>query len=80
MAAAWTNCEEFVDEPCRIYKELYLTKDLGKTWTFMQDYVFDFAWAASKAGNNLNDEENEEIKQIPSGRILVTHDPSAKGH
>lgn len=29
LAAAWTSCAEFEDEPCRIYKEVYITKDLG---------------------------------------------------
>ena len=40
LAASWTNCEEFLDEPCRIYKKLYYTADLGETWNFVTDYVF----------------------------------------
>lgn len=32
-AAGWTSCAEFNDdEPCEIYKEIYLTKDLGASW------------------------------------------------
>jgi len=48
LAATWTNCQEFGDEPCRIYKELYLTKDLGMTWQFLKEYIYDFTWAYSK--------------------------------
>lgn len=44
LAATWTDCSEFDDDPCKIYKELYMTQDLGSTWLFMKDYVFDFAW------------------------------------
>ena len=29
LAATWTDCAEFGDDPCKIYKELYVTKDLG---------------------------------------------------
>ncbi len=32
LAATWTDCSEFGDDPCKIYKELYATKDLGGTW------------------------------------------------
>ena len=33
LAAGWTSCEDFDDgEPCEIYKELYMTKDLGNSW------------------------------------------------
>ena len=30
LAAGWTTCADFEDgEPCEIYKELYVTRDLG---------------------------------------------------
>jgi photosystem II stability/assembly factor-like uncharacterized protein len=33
LAAGWTSCADFSDdEPCEIYKELYVTKDLGASW------------------------------------------------
>lgn len=33
LAAGWTSCADFADdEPCEIYKELYVTKDLGSSW------------------------------------------------
>jgi photosystem II stability/assembly factor-like uncharacterized protein len=47
LAASWTSCAEFIDEPCRIYKELYYTKDLGENWNYMTNYVFDFEWGQS---------------------------------
>lgn len=44
LAASWTSCEEFQDEPCKIYKELYITKNLGEEWSYVNNYVFDFEW------------------------------------
>jgi hypothetical protein len=29
MAATWTGCEEFEDEECKIYKEVFYTHNLG---------------------------------------------------
>jgi len=29
LAATWTDCAEFGDDPCKIYKELYFTSDMG---------------------------------------------------
>ena len=47
LAASWTSCAEFIDEPCRIYKELYYTKDVGEEWNYITNYVFDFEWGTS---------------------------------
>jgi hypothetical protein len=47
LAASWTSCAEFSDEPCKIYKELYITKNLGEDWDYIQNYVFDFEWGSS---------------------------------
>lgn len=45
LASGYTTCDDFDDgEPCKIYKELYLSKDLGETWVFVADYVIQFAW------------------------------------
>ena len=54
-----------------IYKELYYTKDMGVTWNYMTNYVFDFEWAASKLDTS---------KQIPDERVFVTRDPENEGH
>jgi len=73
MAASWTSCAEFVDEPCRIYKELYYTKDLGENWTYMTNYVFDFEWGQSTIAHS-------EGVDIPDERIFVTRDATSKTH
>jgi hypothetical protein len=44
LAASWTSCAEFIDEPCKIYKELYYTKTMGEEWTYITNYVYDFEW------------------------------------
>jgi hypothetical protein len=44
LASAYTLCEDFVNEPCRIYKELFVTKDLGENWMLLADYVVQFNW------------------------------------
>lgn len=40
LANSWKNCKE-VDPstPCHVTKELYVTKDLGKSWDKIADYV-----------------------------------------
>lgn len=35
LAGSWTSCSEFQDEPCKIYKELYITKNLGEDWDYL---------------------------------------------
>jgi hypothetical protein len=45
LAAAWTKCSDFSKEACKIYKELFITKNLGQTWEFVTDYVVQFSWA-----------------------------------
>jgi len=77
LAASWTDCAEFGDEPCKIYKELYVTKDLGINWDFLKEYVYDFAWGYSKkAPEVLGYSKNK----LPKERVYITHDPSATGH
>lgn len=73
LAASWTSCEEFGDEPCRIYKELYYTHDLGLTFNFVADYVFDFEWGISQ-------KVIENGGTMPKERVFVTKDPNGKGH
>ena len=74
LAASWTTCAEFIDEPCRIYKELYYTKDVGENWTYITNYVFDFEWGQSaRAVAELGN-------LIPDDRIFVTRDASNKKH
>lgn len=73
LAASWTTCAEFLDEPCRIYKELYYTKDAGENWNYITNYVFDFEWGSSPlADYNQID--------IPKDRIWVTRDATNNRH
>ena len=45
LASAFTLCEDFTNgEPCKIYKELFVTRDLGETWDMLADYVTQFDW------------------------------------
>lgn len=73
LAASWTTCAEFVDEPCRIYKELYYTKDVGENWNYVTNYVFDFEWGTSKVAK-------QEGFDIPDDRIFVTRDATNTKH
>ena len=73
MAASWTTCAEFVDEPCRIYKELYYTKNIGAEWIYVTNYVFDFEWGQSISAKAAG-------IAIPDDRIWVTRDDKNTGH
>lgn len=73
LAASWTNCAEFGTEPCKIYKELFVTKNLGEEWTYLTNYVYDFEWGQTKFA------ESKGVK-IPPERVFVTRDDDAKGH
>lgn len=75
MAASWTKCEEFIDEPCKIYKELFYTQNLGEQWNFISNYVFDFEW-----GITAKTIANSDI-DCPESRVFVTKENSSQnGH
>jgi hypothetical protein len=73
LAASWTTCAEFDDEPCRIYKELYYTKNSGVEWNYITNYVFDFEWGQSSAAK-------KEGIVIPDDRIWLTRDDTNTKH
>lgn len=73
LASSWTNCEEFGNDPCRLYKELFYTKNGGADFTFITDYVFDFEWGPSSKTKSENIDMADE-------RIFVTRDPNNSGH
>lgn len=73
LAASWTTCAEFVDEPCRIYKELYYTQDVGEEWNYITNYVFDFEWGTTALAP-------ENGIRIPDERIFVTRDDTNTKH
>ncbi len=36
LAAAWNKCDDFDEgEPCEIYKEIFLSRDLGNNWELL---------------------------------------------
>lgn len=59
MAAIFTSCDDFEDddEPCKIYREVYYTTDLGEHWNFLKDYVIEFEWAKMTADDGIPDEQ-----------------------
>ncbi|CAG9311653.1 unnamed protein product [Blepharisma stoltei] len=65
LAASWSKCSDFVDQPCKKYRAVYLTKDLGETWTKVVDYVVQFSWAYENLAKYIR-------KNIPKERIYVT--------
>ena len=72
LAAAWTAYEQFEDEPQRIVKELYYTKDLGETWTHVADHVFEFEWVLT---NYVRNKMGRDF--IPDDRIMYTQETGA---
>jgi hypothetical protein len=72
LASAFTLCEDFDDgEPCKIYKELFLTKDLGESWDLLGSYIVQFNWGVF--------DESHIKAGIPKERILITLEPRGKG-
>jgi hypothetical protein len=71
LASAFTLCEDFVDEPCKIYKELFVTRDLGNSWEIIGSYIVQFGWGITG--------ENHIKAGVPKERVLVSFEPRAKG-
>lgn len=72
LAAAFSLCEDYIDEPCRINKEVFVTKDLGENWQILASYVIQFGWGVL--------DRLQHFKGIPSERILLSYEPFGKGH
>ena len=71
LASAFTICDDFIEEPCKIYKEVFLTKDLGLHWVQLNKYVVQFSWGIV---------EKEQIdKGVPKERILMSYEPRGEG-
>lgn len=71
LATAFTLCEDFVGEPCKIYKELFVTRDLGETWDLLESYIVQFNWGVY--------DESTVKAGVPKERILITYEPRGKG-
>lgn len=50
---------------------MYYTRDLGKKWVYLKDYVIQFAWAQQGDATE---------GKIPPERIILSHDPVSQGH
>ena len=72
ISAAFSLCDDYIDEPCHINKELFFTKDFGITWKLLTNYVVQFGWGCL--------DKFHELVGIPSQRILVTQDQFGKKH
>lgn len=60
LASIFTSCDDFDaddDEPCKIYREVYYTTDLGEHWNFLKDYVIEFEWAKMTSDDGIPDEQ-----------------------
>jgi hypothetical protein len=44
LASAFTLCEDFPGQPCKHFKELFVTKNLGESWDLIGSYVTQFSW------------------------------------
>lgn len=71
LASAYSICEDFKNEPCKKFKELYYTKNLGEKWNVLLPYVVQFGWGCKG--------EKHIQKGIPKERILITYEPKGKG-
>jgi hypothetical protein len=45
LACAYTICDDFINEPCKLYKEVFVTFDLGLSWKQIGKYVVQVNWA-----------------------------------
>ena len=73
LAASWTSCDKKTSSFCRIFKELFVTKNLGEEWTYTTNYVFDFEWAVSKT--SVDNKANAHL-----GGVLITREKEHSGH
>ena len=71
LASAYTLCNDFVGEPCKIYQEVFYTKDLGVNWNQIGKYVVQFGWGLV--------EQSQITKGVPKERILMTYEPRGTG-
>ena len=71
LATAFTISEDFIVEPTKIYKEVFVTKDLGVNWELIGKYVTQVGWAIV--------EQKQIDKGVPKQRILMTYEPKGVG-
>lgn len=72
LAAAWTDCDEDDDpDDCSRFKELYVSKDLGANWQFVEEYVLQFNWGLEGVMQSIT---------LPEQRIIISHITKKEGH
>ena len=71
LAVAWSKCDDYEDEPCKLQKELYVSHNLGEDWDLIEDYVVQFQWA-------YLDSSFQGI--FNPNRIILAHEPQGAGH
>ena len=72
LASAFSLCEDYRDEPCRIVKELFVTQTLGNDWKILGDYIHQFSWGVK---------DISQVKAgVPKERIILTYQPRGRGH
>ena len=72
LASAFSLCEDYVNEPCKIVKELFVTQTLGEDWKILGDYIHTFSWGVK--------DENMIKAGIPKERIILTYQPRGRGN
>ena len=71
LASGWTNCysKEKQTSNCQITKELYFSRDLGKNWALLSNYIVQFAWGFK--GPETSD-------GVPKERIILSQELNSK--
>lgn len=64
LATSLSECKEF-DEDCISGKILYITKDLGETWTVLLENIIQFSWGTDGLSTEISN-------LMPISRIYVT--------
>ena len=72
LATAYTICDDFINEPCKLYKEVFVTFDLGLSWKLIGKYVVQVNWGVVDI-IHFN-------KGIPKERILMSYEPRGYGN
>ena len=72
LASAYTICEDFGNEPCRNFKEIFITKNMGNDWDLLLSYVVQFNWGVTS-------DSHHKVHGIPKERIIASYDPRGRG-
>lgn len=70
LASSWKTCYDKnspkkTKSNCQVSKELYLSQDLGKTWSVIANYIVQFGWGMKS---------NKNSDKIPKERIILSQE------